>query len=104
MSSILFKKFLSAHIRSEHFGYPYGAVCLEVILKEGDEHSGGSDNRIVERMSEVSFAVFSHYPDSKPSCLSVAEVRAASYLKILFLSGRSCLYVHGFYLKIGQVS
>ena len=54
-------------------------------------------------MSKI-VAVFALYADFKASCLGVAKVRAASYLKIFFLSRRPSLNVKRLNLKVGKVA
>ena len=74
------------HIRSQHFRNADASVCLKVVFKECDEHSGRSNDRIVEGMREV-LAVFARDPDTEASCLSVAEVGTGADLEILLLTG-----------------
>ena len=54
-------------------------------------------------MCKVFISVFSLYPDSKPSCLCIAQIRTASNLKILFLPWRPCLYVAGLHFQVCQI-
>lgn len=61
----------AAHIRSEHLGNIYAAVCIEIVFKQGDKHSRRSDNRVVERVGKV-FAVFSVYSYLESARLGVA--------------------------------
>ena len=49
-------------------------VVAGVVLEERDEHSGGRDAGIVERMRKIRLAVFTLDADAKPSRLRVAEV------------------------------
>ena len=37
----------AAHIRLQGLGHQHAAVCLQVVLQEGDEHSGGRHHRVV---------------------------------------------------------
>ena len=84
---------LAAHIRSEDLGNINSAVSVEVVLEERNKHSGRCNNGIVKGMSEILLTIGAVYADLESACLSVAEVRAASYLKILLLSGRPCLNI-----------
>ena len=94
---------LAAHVRSQCLRDPDGSVFVQVILKEGNEHSRRSDAGVVEGMSKVC-AFGSPDPYLKTSCLSVASVGAGTYFEILFLSGRPCLNVAGLDLKVSQVT
>ena len=38
----------AAHIRLQGLGHQHTAVCLQVVLQEGDEHSGGRHHRVVQ--------------------------------------------------------
>ncbi len=69
-----YQHFLAAHIRLEDLRDRHGAVFLQVVLEERDEHSGGRDAGIVERMRKIRLAVFTLDADAKPSRLRVAEV------------------------------
>ena len=77
---------LAAHIRSESDGHIDAAVGVQVVLKEGDKHSRGRDDGVVERVGKV-FAVFAVHPDLQPAGLSVAEVGAGADLKVFLLPG-----------------
>ena len=43
----------AAHIRLQGLGHQYAAVCLQVVLQEGDEHSGGRHHRVVQGVGQV---------------------------------------------------
>ena len=45
---MLFDKLFAAHIHPKGFGDADAAVGLEVVLQEGDEHTGRSHHRVVE--------------------------------------------------------
>ena len=65
--------FLAAHVRTESYGNVYAAVFVKVVLKECDEHSGRSNNCVVESVSKI-LAVFAVDSDFESACLSVTEV------------------------------
>ena len=77
--------FFAAHVRTERNRNINAAVGVKVVFKERYKHSGRSNNGVVKGVSKI-VAVFALYADFKASCLGVAKVRAASYLKIFFLS------------------
>ena len=76
----------AAHVRPEGDGDVDAAVGVQVILEEGDKHSRGRDDGVVERVGKV-FAVFAVHPDLQPAGLSVAEVGAGADLKVFLLPG-----------------
>ena len=45
---MLFDKLFAAHIHPKGFGDADAAVGLEVVLQEGDEHTGRSHHRVVD--------------------------------------------------------
>lgn len=77
----------AAHIRSEDLGNIHAAVCVEVIFKQGDEHSRRSDNGVVERVGIILAAVFAVDSYLESARLSVAEIGAGADLEIFLLSG-----------------
>ena len=54
-------------------------------------------------MSEV-VALFAFDTNAETSCLSIAEGRAGTHLKILLLSGTPSLYVAAFYFEVSKVA
>ena len=98
------KNFLAAHVRTKLLRNTYASICLEVILKESDQHTRRSNNCIVESMGKILFAVLTVHADLKASCLCVAEVGAGTDFKILLLARRPCLYVNGLDLQICKVT
>ena len=55
--------FFPAHIRTERGGHVHRAVGIQIVFKESDEHSRRGDDRVVERMREIFFAVCAVYAD-----------------------------------------
>ena len=55
--------FLPAHIRTKRGGHVHRAVGIQIVFKESDEHSRRGDDRVVERMREIFFAVRAVYAD-----------------------------------------
>ncbi len=98
------KNFLAAHIRTKNFGNPDGAVSLQVVFQERDQHSGRCDNGIVQSMCKVLLAILAVYTDLQTSGLCVAEIGAAADLKVLLLTGAPCFDVNRFDLQVSQVA
>ena len=96
--------FLAAHIGTECNGDVDRAVGAEVVLAEGDEHSGGSNDGVVEGVSKILALFLRVYADLEAACLSVAEVRARANLEILLLSGGPSLNVDGLDLEVCEVA
>ena len=89
----LFDDFRAAHIRSERNGNVDGAVCVEVVFQECDQHSRRSDDGVVERVGEVLAVLAAVDADFQAARLCVAEVGAGAYLEVLLLAGRPRLDV-----------
>ena len=95
---------LAAHVHSERFGDRYCAVAVEVVLEESDEHSGRCYNGVVKGVCKVLAAVLALNSYLESSCLSIAQIRAGTYLEVLLLSGAPCLNVAALYLQVSQVA
>ena len=78
--------FLAAHIRLEALRDGDGAVLLEVVFKEGDEHTRGCDAGVVERVGQIHLAVRALDADAETAGLCVAEIRAGADLEIFLLA------------------
>ena len=96
--------FLAAHVRTKCHGDVDGAVSIEVVFKESDEHTGGSNNGVVEGVSKVLLAVCAVYADLEAASLCVTEVGAAANFEVFLLTGRPSLNVDGFYLEVCEVT
>ena len=81
-----------------------GAVRLQIVFKERDEHTGRSHHGVVEGVGKVLFAVRAVDTDLESSCLRVAEVGAGAHLEIFLLTGRPRLYVYRLHLEVGKVT
>ena len=40
--------FFAAHVRTKCFGDVDGTVCIEIVFKESDQHTGRSNNGVVQ--------------------------------------------------------
>ena len=79
--------FLAAHVGLEAFGDGDGAVFLEVVFQERDEHARGRDAGVVERVGQIHLAVGALDADGQAAGLRVAEVRAGADLERFLMAG-----------------
>ena len=98
------QNFLAAHIRLEALRDGDGAVLLEVVFKEGDEHTRGCDAGVVECVGQIHLAVRALDANAETAGLCVAEIRAGANLEILLLARAPRLDIAGFDLQIGQIA
>ena len=92
------KLFLAAHVGTKCNGNVDGAVSIEVVFEECDEHTGRRNNGVVEGVGKV-LAVLAAYADLQAACLCIAEVGAAADLEVFLLARRPCFNVNGFNLE-----
>ena len=53
----LFYDILTAHIHSERLGDAHGAVLIEIVLKEGYEHSRRSNDGVIKSVCTIASIV-----------------------------------------------
>ena len=70
--------FLAAHVGLEAFGDGDGAVFLEVVFQERDEHARGCNAGVVERVGQIHLAVRTLDADAETAGLCVAGWSSAS--------------------------
>ena len=70
----------ATHIRLEHLRDGDGAVCLEVVLEERDQHTRRSNNGVIQSMREVQLTVLTAYTNLQAASLCVAQVGAGANL------------------------
>src|SRR5699024_7977930 len=85
----------TTHIRLEHLRDGDGAVCLEMVLEECDQHTRRSNNGVVQGMSQVQLTVLTTYTNLQAASLCVAQVGARANLEVLLLAGAPSLDVAG---------
>ena len=96
--------FLAAHVGTQHLGDGDGAIGLQVVFQEGNEHTGRSHTGVVEGVGQIALAIGALYPDAQAAGLSVAQVGAAAHLKVFLLAGAPGLDIAALYLQVGQVA
>ncbi len=92
----------AAHIGLEGGGDLHRPVRLEVVLQQGDEHTGGRGHGVVQRVGQVAAALPLH-PHFQPPGLGVAQVGAGAHLEIFLLPGGPGLNVAGLHLQVRQI-
>ena len=94
----------SAHVHAEGFGDADGAVGLEIVLKEGDQHTGRSHHGVVQGVGEILLTVVALHANLQTASLRVAQIGAGAYLEILLLTGAPRFHVQTLHLQVGQVA
>ena len=51
----------------------YASICIQVVLKERDQHSWRSNNCVIKSMSKIFLAIFSVYTDFQTTCLCIDQ-------------------------------
>ena len=95
---------VEAAVRFQHVGDRDGAVGLEAVLQERDEHARRRDHGIVQRVREILLAVLSVHADAEAARLGVAERGAGADLEILLLARGPRLDVERLHLQVGEVA
>ena len=75
--------FLAAHVRTQRRGNAHGAILVEIVLQERNQHAGRRHTGVVERVGEILAAVLALDADAQTARLRVAQRGAASHLEIL---------------------
>ena len=105
LQKLLFRddNFLAAHVRTQSFRDANAAVCLEVVLKECDEHTRRCNNGVVQRVGKV-LAVFAVYADAQAARLCITKVGATADLKVLLLARGPRFNVHRLNFQVCEVA
>ena len=77
------QNFLAAHVGTQHLGDGDGAVGLQVVLQEGDQHTGGSHHGVVQGVGQVG-ALLALNAHLQASGLGVAQIGAGADLEELY--------------------
>ena len=93
----------AAHVHSQRFWNANGAVVVQVVFQECDEHTWRSNNGVVQGVSEV-VSAFAFDADTQSASLSVAQVGAGTNFEVFLLTWRPSFYVDGFYFQVSQVT
>ena len=76
---------LTAHVGAQNFGDGHGAVGLQVILQEGDQHTRRGHAGVVQRVGQLGLAVLILKADAQAAGLGVAEVGAGADLSLIHI-------------------
>ena len=75
-----------------------------MIFNECNQHTRGSNHRVVERVCELHLSIAIFIADRQASCLRVRQVRTRTYFKILLLTGAPSFYVTALIFQIRQIA
>ena len=95
---------LAAHVGTQDLGDQDGAVGLQVVLQEGNQHAGRRHAGVVQSVAQLHLAVLILVADAQATGLSIAQVGAGADLEIFLLPGRPSLDVAALDLQVGQVA
>ena len=70
----------AAHIRLQHFGDGHGAVGLQMVLQEGDQHTRRCHAGVVQGVGQIGLAVLALHADVQAACLCIAQIGAGADL------------------------
>ncbi len=62
---------LAAHVGLEDLGDQHAAVGLKIVLEEGDEHTRGGDDGVVQRVGQLGLTVLILRADAQAAGLGV---------------------------------
>ena len=96
--------FLAAHVRTQRRGNAHGAILVEIVLQERNQHAGRRHTGVVERVGEILAAVLALDADAQTTRLRVAQRGAAAHLEILLLARAPCLDVAALNFQVGQIA
>ena len=77
----------------------HAAVSLQIVLQEGNQHTGRRNHGVVQGMGQVLASILSLHADLQSAGLGIPKVGTASHLKVLLLSLGPRLHVHGLTLR-----
>ena len=83
---------LEAHVRTQGFRNAHGAVGIQVVLQERDQHARRRDAGVVEGMGKVLAAVVTLDADAEAAGLRIAQRGAGANLKVLLLARAVGMY------------
>ena len=96
--------FQAAHVGLQHLGDGHGAIGLQMILQEGDQHTRRSHAGVVQGVGQIGLAVLALDADVQAACLCIAQVGAGADLEVLLLAGAPGLDITALDLQVGQVA
>ena len=95
---------LAAHVGAQDLGDGDGAVSLQVVLQEGDQHTRRGHAGVVQRVGQLGLAILILVADAQTACLGIAQVGAAANLKVLLLTRAPSLNVARFYFQVSHIT
>ena len=72
--------FQAAHVGLQHLGDGHGAIGLQMVLQEGDQHTRRSHAGVVQGVGQIGLAVLALDADVQAACLCIAQVGAGADL------------------------